>query len=522
MPSLDWIGKKAVLNHHREIPFRLLRCDSGLSVGSETGNLLVEGDSLHALKALLPYYAGRVKCIFIDPPYNTGNENWAYNDAVNSVEMREWLGRVVGKEREDLSRHDKWLCMMYPRLSLLKDMLCWGGSIWITIGEDEIAHLKLLCNEIFGATNFITTAVWQKRTSRENRAAFGSSHDYILLYAMGGESAWKAVRNRLPPGRKGYSNPDRDPRGEWKSIPFSAQGYRPNQMYPIETPSGLVVKPPKGRCWANLEPVFNTHRADNRVYFPKKGTGRPRLKQFRGEENGFVPMTWWTAVDSGDNQDAKKEILALFPDIESFETPKPEQLIRQIIHIATNIDDIVLDSFLGSGTTAAVAHKMNRRYIGIEMGEHARTFCATRLKKVVEGEGGGISEAEGWRGGGGFRYCTLSNTLFNELGYIQPEVTFADLAAHVFFVETGTPIVDPRRLPLLGVHKGVAIYLLYNGILGDRRRAGGNILTNSLLSNIPPHDGLRVIYGEGTTLTPARLRREGVIFKQVPYQVAVG
>jgi adenine-specific DNA-methyltransferase len=259
MPSLDWIGKKAVLNHHKEVPFHLLRCDSDLSVGEpDSGNLLVQGDNLLALKALLPYYAGQVRCIYIDPPYNTGNEKWVYNDNVNNSEMKEWLGKVVGMESEDLSRHDKWLCMMYPRLRLLKDFLAEDGSIWVSIDDSEVTSLRFLMDEIFGRKNFIACNVWQKRYSRENREAIGDVHEFIIIYAMNHE-LFKNIRNLIPlteSQAKIYKNPNNDHKGRWRAIPMTAQGYRPNQMYEIRTPSGVVQTPPEGRCWSMIEPEY--------------------------------------------------------------------------------------------------------------------------------------------------------------------------------------------------------------------------------------------------------------------------
>ena len=524
MPVLDWIGKKAVVNHHREVPYRLIKCDRARSVGdAETGNLLMQGDNLEAMKALLPYYAGKVKCIYIDPPYNTGNEGWVYNDNVNSPEMLAWLGRVVGKETEDLSRHDKWLCMMYPRLRLLKDLLAPEGAIFISIDDNEVHNLIALMNEIFGVNKFVANIVWQKRTSRENRSAIGDSHDFIVVYAAAGKDAWKKVRNKLPPNDKGFSNPDNDPKGKWRSIPFSAQGFRENQMYVIETPTGKKLRPPKGRCWGATEPVFEAYRAEGRVYFPKGGNGRPRIKTYMGEEEGLVPSTIWFAKDVGDNERAKKEVLALFPDDEAFDTPKPEALMQSIIAISTNPGDLVLDSFLGSGTTAAVAMKMGRQVIGVEMGEHAETVAGRRLKQVVEGEQGGVSKAVDWQGGSGFRFCTLGEPLFDGEGNIARTVRFSELAAHVFFCETGSPI--PKRAngssPFLGVHQGRAVFLLYeSGTAGEG--SSENVLTAAALKKLPMPDdfsGTRVVYGEGCTVPGDRLARAGVVFKQVPYQI---
>lgn len=271
MPTLDWIGKKAVVKHHKDVPYRLLEPVPALSHGdSNSGNLIVQGDNLHALKALLPRYAGKVKCIYIDPPYNTGNESWVYNDNVNSPEIKQWLGDVVGKEAEDLSRHDKWLCMMYPRLVLLKQLLRTDGSIWISMDESEIGHLRCLMDEIFGRQRFVACIAWQKRYSRENRGAIGDVHEYVLVYAMD-TALFQATRNRIPIDEKQaavYKNPNNDPKGRWRGIPMTAQGYRPNQMYPIETPTGKIVYPPEGRCWSTRYGGLHTKELS------KRGSGK--------------------------------------------------------------------------------------------------------------------------------------------------------------------------------------------------------------------------------------------------------
>jgi adenine-specific DNA-methyltransferase len=478
-------------------------------------NLLIQGDNLDALKALLPFYAGRVKCIFIDPPYNTKSAFEHYDDNLE---------------------HSQWLSMMYPRLELLRDLLSEDGSIWVTIDDNEAHYLKVVMDEVFGRKNFIANMVWQKRTSRENRAAVGSAHDHLLVFAKKPATEWKEFRNLLPAKTTGFRNPDQDPRGDWRPVPFTAQGFRANQMYEIVTPSGKVVTPPTGRCWGGTRATFDAALASGRVYFGKNGDAQPTMKTYKGEETGLVPMTWWTADEVSDNTAAKRHILDLFPEHDSpFDTPKPEQLLNRIIHIATNSSDIVLDSYLGSGTTAAVAHKMGRRYIGIEMGEHAVTHCLPRLKKVVEGEQGGISEAVGWKGGGGFRFMKLGEPVFLDDGRINPAVGFATLASYLWFLEAGTPHATNKfDTPLLGTMGGeqnedgtssprTAIILLYNGILGDKRPQAGNVLTtpiwNGILAQLPAHDGPRIIYGEACRLSTQRLKQLGVTFKQIPYDI---
>jgi adenine specific DNA methylase Mod len=354
VPTLDWIGRKAVENHHHQVPFHLLKDVPELSVGDPgTGNLIVEGDNLVALKALLPYYAGQVKCIYIDPPYNTGNEGWVYNDNVNSTLIRDWLGKTVGKEAEDLSRHDKWLCMMYPRLALLKQFLRPDGSIWISMDDSEIVLLRMLMDEIFGRERFIACNVWQKRYSRENREAIGDVHEYLVVYAMNPEK-FKTARNRIGLSEqqaKIYKNTSNNPNGRWRGIPMTAQGYRPNQMYEIKTPSGAVHHPPEGRCWSMIEPEFQKLLTAGRIYFGKDKKSQPSVIRYLNEVDGFVPWTWWPHEEVGHTDEAKKEIQALFQTQTAFDTPKPTRLLERVLQIATNPGDLILDSFAGSGTT---------------------------------------------------------------------------------------------------------------------------------------------------------------------------
>jgi adenine-specific DNA-methyltransferase len=500
MPFLDWINKSQAVGTALDTSYHLLQFQS-LYGEPKSDNLLIQGDNLKALKALLPFYRGRIKCIYIDPPYNTLSAFTHYDDKLE---------------------HSQWLSMMYPRLVLLRDLLAEDGSIWVSIDDREGHYLKVMMDEIFGRSAFVANVIWQKRTSRENRAAIGTAHDHIILYAKCGAVKWKEYRNLLPATGKGYSNPDNDPRGPWRSIPFSAQGFRPNQMYSIETPTGKLLSPPKGRCWGATEPEYQKYVAEDRVYFPNGGDGRPRIKSFPEDEKGLVPMTLWLASEVGDTEASKKEILALYPDQEPFATPKPEALIQRIIQIATKPNDIVLDSFLGSGTTAAVAHKMGRRWIGIEMGEHAVSHCIPRLEKVIAGEQGGISKAIEWQGGGGFRFHTLGEPVFDADGGIHPNVRFGPLSAYLWHFETGDAARQEFTTPFLGVHNNTAYYLLYNGILGDRRPQGGNVLTSTVLKYLDeafPHDGPRVIYGETTRLGEARLREGNIVFKQIPYDI---
>lgn len=507
MPTLNWMTREDDVRSAARVPYRLLQADSSLSGGdADPANMLIQGDNLDALKALLPYFAGRVKCIYIDPPYNT---------------------RSAFEHYDDNLEHSQWLAMIYPRLVMLRDLLAEDGSIWVSIDDNEGHYLKIIMDEVFGRRNFLAEIIWQKRTSRENRAAIGSAHDTVLAYGRTTAQNWKSTRNSLPPNLNGFSNIDNDPRGPWRSIPFSAQGFRPNQMYRITGPNGTEHEPPRGRCWGATEEVFRRYEREERVYFPRDGAGRPRIKQFAGEEAGLVPMSLWLAEDVGTNEESKREILSLFDDETPFGTPKPERLIHRIVHIATNLGDLVLDSFIGSGTTAAVAHKMGRRWIGIEMGDHAVTHAQPRLDKVVAGEQGGVSAAVGWTGGGGYRFYRLGEPVFDADGHITDGIPFRTLAAHIWFSETLTPLMGEPASPMLGVHEGVAYALLFNGILGDRSATGGNVLTAALLAKLRYQVGEdaggwvgpMVVYGEASRLAKTRLADERVTFKQTPYDV---
>ena len=502
MPTLTWLNDNEARKTSAHIPYRLLEADANLSFGrADTENMLIQGDNLEALKALLPYYAGQVKCIYIDPPYNTQSAFEHYDDNLE---------------------HSTWLSMMYARIELLWELLALDGSIWISIDDSEAHYLKVILDEIFGREKFIASNIWQKRYSRENREAIGDVHEYVILYAKD-PNIFKQVRNRIRPTAeqtKVYRNPNKDPKGNWRPIPMNAQGYRPNQMYPITTPTGVVHYPPEGRCWSMIEPEYKRLLAEGRIYFGKDGNSQPNVIRYLSEIEGFVPWTWWSSEEVGHTDEAKKEMQVLFGKDNVFETPKPERLISRVITIATNPGDLVLDSFLGSGTTAAVAHKMGRRYIGIEMGEHAITHCVPRLQKVIEGEQGGISQEANWQGGGGFRFYRLGETVFDEYGQINPAVRFKELAAHVWFVETKTPFGNGNAgTPLLGIYNETAIYLLYNGILGDKRPEAGNVLTSRVLESLPAHPGPKVIYGETSFLDEAALREQNITFKHIPYDI---
>ncbi len=506
MPTLRWLTRDEDVRAAERVPYRLLEEDTALGYGDpDAGNMLIQGDNLDALKALLPYYAGQVKCIYIDPPYNTGSAFEHYDDNLE---------------------HSRWLAMMWPRLELLRELLAEDGSIWVSIDEDEYAYLKVIMDEVFGRSRFLASNVWQKRYSPDSRVALSDAHEYLLCYTMDPVS-FKENRNLLPlteAQTKQFKNPDKDKRGPWKARDFTAPGFRPNQMYDITLPSGRVVSPPGGRCWRVTQEGFERFADEEKMYYGPSGDGVPSVKRFLSEMPGMVPWTWWAHTEAGHSQEGKKESQALFGNDDSFTSPKPERLIERVIHIATNPGDLVLDSFLGSGTTAAVAQKMGRRYIGIEMGDHAVTHCAPRLQKVIDGEQGGISKAQNWEGGGGFRFYRLGPAVFDEDGRLQPDIRFPVLAAHVWFAETGAPMpANTKPSAFLGSRDGHGYALLYNGILGDKSVNGGNVLTRKTLAIIRKaagdFDGPVTIYGERTALSDATLKAERLTFKQTPYDV---
>ncbi|MGB8647598.1 MAG: site-specific DNA-methyltransferase, partial [Anaerolineae bacterium] len=406
-----------------------------------SGNLLVEGDNLEALKALLLYYAGQVKCISIDPPYNTGNEHWVYNDNVNAPQIVEWLGKVVGGEAEDLSRHDKWLCMMYPRLVLLHRLLSEDGSIFISIDDNELPNLRGIMDEIFGARNFITTVIWHKMYAPKGSARhFSESHDYILVYAKNSE-IWQ--RNLIPRTDKQdrvYKNPDNDPRGLWRPNNLAARNYYSLGIYSITTPSGRIISgPPKGSYWRISKDRLGELDKDGRIWWGKDGNNVPAPKIYLTEvQQGVVPQTIWQFDEVGHTQEAKKEIVALLPNAaEVFNTPKPTRLIQRILQLATDKDSLVLDSFAGSGTTGHSVLKQNRedggsrRFILVEIEPNiSRDITAQRLRRVIEGSNGAADAGLG----GDFQYCTLGPTLFDAEGRIREQVTFDELARATSFL----------------------------------------------------------------------------------------
>lgn len=512
MPTLNWIGKEAVVNHHQQVPFHLLKDVPDLACGEPgSGNLIVQGDNLVALKALLPYYAGQVKCIYIDPPYNTGNEGWVYNDNVNSPIIREWLGKTVGKEGEALDRHDRWLCMMYPRLVLLRQFLREDGIIFINLDDTESALCRMVMDEIYGPLNLLAVVAWEKRYTRSNNAKlFYSLKDTVLVYRK--SDAVSFLREpRTAKSDSIYKNPDNDPRGPWTSASYvnpATKAQRPNLVYPIMNPiTGLEVKHPS-HAWKFAYEEYEKHAAENRLWWGKDGKVKyPRLKVFpKTEGGGLVPVDIWRHDETGTTDEGGNELKDIFGS-SVFDNPKPTRLIARVIQIASNPGDLIIDSFAGSGTSGHAVLTLNkaalenepRRFILVEMEPTiARDITAERIRRVARGYTNAEGEkVEGF--GGSFRYCELGEPLFDESGKIRETVSFAELARHVFFSETGEPLTRERvtKSPFLGACRGVGIYLLYNGILNDKSANGGNVLTRAVLAQLPAFDGPKVIYCSG-------------------------
>ncbi|MDI9330177.1 MAG: site-specific DNA-methyltransferase [Alphaproteobacteria bacterium] len=553
MPTLNWIGKEAVVKHHKEVPFRLLEPVPELSCGDAPGDsLIVQGDNLHALKALLPRYAGQVKCIYIDPPYNTGNEGWIYNDNVNSPEIRRWLGEVVGKEGETLDRHDRWLSMMYPRLVLLKQFLSDDGVIFISIDDDEIHHMRSLLDEIFGVKRRLATFVWRTDGNFDNQAKIKNCHEYVLAYAInpdlfphpkvidpsvgaGSKLNRAHIQNTIV--KNGPKNPISEvvmPIGfpasvQEAQIPARTSAW-PHYLSDATIINGeLTNEVTISSGWSSksilqefidsgFQPVLDSK--GQRTRFVVTGTGA--IESVKDREQASHVITVISGVGSTQSQSAALTEMGF-----SFPFPKPVDLIRYLISMIEGKDFLVLDSFAGSGTTAHAVLKQNsedgghRRYILVEMDEGiARSLTAERVKRVATGYTNVKGNAvEGL--GGGFQFCRLSaEPLFTAEGRIRSDVTFAQLAEFVWFAETGSGYTGQGDSPLLGVHEGRGLYLLYNGILKDKSIAGGNVLTGPVFDVLPKFSGSKVIYAAANRIG-GRAAREGITFKQTPYALEV-
>ena len=539
MPTLHWIGKDKVINHHRDVPFHVLDAqytfsDFGLGMSGVgllpksdipypkytegvSDNKIIHGDNLLALKSLLPQYEGKIKCIYIDPPYNTGEESWIYNDNVNDPKIKKWLAQTVGKEGEDLSRHDKWLCMMYPRLKLLHQLLAKDGAIFISIDDNEQANLKLICDEIFGGNNFIAPLIWRSRQSVDarNKTGISNDHEYILVYQKKEFTPFKGIEKDLTK----FSNPDNDFRGAWRSADLTGianKEQRPNLHYDlIDTQTGIVYKCSE-KGWRYDRNTMQKKIDEKRIIFPKNGLGRPRNKIFMNEmeSDNKAFSTVILEMNTGQGTKMLKDIF----EQDSFSFPKPVNLIEFLFSQITNSNDIILDSFAGSGTTAHAVLNLNkqdggnRKFILIEMEDYAETITAERVKRVIKGYG----NTEGV--GGDFEYCTLGLPLFDEEGNLNENVGTDKIREYVFYTETEQYIKDQATTAAvenphwLGIKDTTAYYFYYEP----------NQLTTldmAFLQTVRTKADMYIVYADNTLLASDFLKSRNIIFKKIPRDV---
>lgn len=581
MPTLEWIGKEKVINHHQEVPFRVLERQYSFDKfgihkeDNRSENKIIHGDNLEALKALLPEYEGRIKCIYIDPPYNTGNEGWVYNDNVNDPKIKKWLGEVVGKEGEDLSRHDKWLCMMYPRLKLLQKLLANEGVIFISIDDAEYANLKLICDEIFGVNCFVSNISWQRTYSTRNDSkGIVNEVEHILVYSK--QPGWSP--NKLPRTEEMnsiYKNPDNDKKPWASDNPF-APGAATHQgmVYAIQHPfTGKLIYPSSGACWRyqqeqmleimrgwceyELRDLNDAHQravicgiSDEEVrqgvkgivlsesleasakkaqeiydrgrwprfYFTKGGKGGIRRKTYLENVGGRLPTNFWPFAETGHTDEAKKELLSIFGGRTTFDTPKPRRLLEFILRIGGDQETLILDSFAGSATTAHAVLAMNkadggdRRFILIEMMDYADRITAERVKRVITGYGEGKNAVEGT--GGSFSYYELGEPLF--IGEkLNPAVEKDKISRYIWYMETRQPMKkgQNKNLYYLGEYNGTAYYFCYDP---DRPC----VLDYAFLSTIAQKADSYIIYADRCMLSREELLKFGITFKKIPRDIA--
>ena len=580
MPTLHWIGKDKVINHHAEVPFRVLQHKYGYrgeqptdKTATHGGNKIIHGDNLEALKALLPEYEGRVDCIYIDPPYNTGNEGWVYNDNVNDPHIRKWLGEVVGAEGEDLSRHDKWLCMMYPRLRLLQQLLSENGVIFISIDGNELYNLKQICDEVFGSACFVGDISWQRTYSpRNDSKGIANEIEHLVVYSK--RQIWTPNKlKRTEEMNARYSSPDNDP-VLWKSGDASAPGAATHQgmVYAIQHPiSGRLLYPANGRHWTfgqdmmfklmnewaeyELKPlediekrreicgsedvpevisaillkdaITGKQQAQVRyeqgcwpvIVFSGNGKGGIRRKTYLKDVDGRVPTNFWPFSEVGHTDEAKKELISIFGGKAPFDTPKPTRLLERMLSIATGKDSIVLDSFAGSGTTAHAVMMRNkedggnRKFILIELMDYAESITAERIRRVMNGYGEGKKAVEGL--GGSFDYYELGEPLFNEDGTLNEAVGTDKIRAYVYYTETHQHLArqqDTDYPYLLDYHGGTGYFFYYEP---------DNVTTISydILHIVPQKAEHYVIYADVCTLGKEQLAKMNIVFKKIPRDI---
>ena len=581
MPTLEWIGKSKVINHHQDVPFRVLErkysFDENGQHNEDNGseNMIIRGDNLEALKALLPRYEGRVKCIYIDPPYNTGNEGWVYNDNVNDPKIKKWLGEVVGKEGEDLTRHDKWLCMMYPRLKLLQKLLANDGVIFISIDDTEYANLKLICDEIFGSNCFVSNISWQRTYSTRNDSkGIVNEVEHLVVYSKLPD--WNP--NKLPRTAEmdaKYKNPDNDIMPWTSDNPF-APGAATHQgmVYAIQHPfTGKMIYPSSSACWRyqqdqmleimrgwcgyELRDLNDAHERAKvcgipdedvrqgvkgivlsepltessakaqavykrgqwpRFYFTKNGLGGIRRKTYLENVGGRVPTNLWQYSETGHTDEAKKELISIFGGRSPFDTPKPSRLLDFLLKVAGSENVLILDSFAGSGTTAHSVLKANkadgghRKFILVEMMDYADSITAERVKRVIRGYGEGKNAVEGT--GGNFSFYDLGEPLMSG-DVLNENVDTNKIQEYVYFMETREPLPKSGNGNpyYLGACRGTAYYFYYE-------EAAITTLNHAFLATIPEKAEGYVIYADICTVPPEELAKHNITFKKIPRDIA--
>ena len=530
---LQFKGQVFVENHHLVVPFHELkpvRSKGTSPKASLHDNLIVEGDNLAALKALLPVYHGKVKCIYIDPPYNTGNEGWAYNDRVSSPMMQEWFGRVV--DRDDLTRHDKWCCMMLPRLTLLRELLSDDGAIFVSIDDNEVHRLRFLMDDVFGEENFVATIVWHKMDSPKNMAIhFSDDHDYVLAYARDGEQWRSKSLPRSPKMTKRYKNPDNDPRGPWLLSDLAARNYYAQGRYAITTPTGRTIEgPPAGSYWRVSKEKFRELEKDGRIWYGKSGNNRPGIKRFLSEvRTGVVPQTYWSWKDAGSTRNAKQElskVMNLGPSQDIFVTPKPASLVKRILQIATDKDSIVLDSFAGSGTTGHAVLALNkedggnRRFVMVECEDYVDTLTAERVRRVAKGVPGAKDKRLEDGLGGTFSYFKVGRPMRRRSMFGPSRLPGYDkLAGYVFFTATGEEF-DPDQIDrekwFIGASTQYDVFLIYDSNVETLKNLA---LTLGIARSLPENGRERLIFAPTKYLDLEFLHMHRIKFSQLPFEI---
>ena len=529
MPSLQFKGRVFVENHHLAVPYHEWRPirPKGLSErASLHDNLIIEGDNLAALKGLLPTHHGKIKCIYIDPPYNTGNEGWAYNDKVNSPLMQDWLGKVV--DRDDLTRHDKWCCMMLPRLKLLRELLRDDGVIFVSADDNEVHRLRCLMDEIFGEENFVANIVWQKRyVSNVTAGHISDMHDHVVCYARHKEVLCVHRIPRTEEQEADYKNADDDPRGPWRAQDLSASKPYSAGLFTITGPNGNEFDPPPRRYWRMNKAQYREWLDDGRITFGSSGRGRPMLKRFLSDaQPGLTPNTWWDHKFAGHNKEATLELKALHEGTAPFDTPKPVRLLKRILQMATDKDSTILDSFAGSGTTAHAVLALNkedggnRRFILVECEDYANSVTAERVRRAINGVPSSKDASLKAGLGGTFSYFELGEPMRRESildGTNLPD--YEALASYVFFTATGEEF-EPEKMDrerwFIGRSSGYDVFLIYEDDLEELKNMA---LTLDVARRLPGNQRDKLVFAPTKYLDSELLHRYRITFQQLPFQI---